>query len=160
MTWLVTGGAGYIGSHVVAAMRRSDVDVVVYDDLSSGVAERICDTPLIVGNVLDEDRLMSVMREHEVSGVVHLAAKKQVEQSVHHPLLCLGRSSTRAAGLPRAPRRGGHGQLRLGVLAGDAAPCNGRALIACDQRRRKPGNTRPRRRYRGQEQRAQSLPRR
>jgi UDP-glucose 4-epimerase len=87
MTWLVTGGAGYIGSHVVAAMRRADADVVVYDDLSSGVAERIGDTPLIVGSVLDEDRLVDVMRGHGVSGVVHLAAKKQVAESVHDPLL-------------------------------------------------------------------------
>jgi UDP-glucose 4-epimerase len=87
MTWMVTGGAGYIGSHVVAAMRRTGADVVVYDDLSTGVADRVGETPLIVGNFLDPDRLVRVMREHRVSGVVHLAAKKQVEESVRDPLL-------------------------------------------------------------------------
>jgi UDP-glucose 4-epimerase len=87
MTWLVTGGAGYIGSHVVVAMRRAGADVVAYDDLSSGVAERIGDTPLIVGTVLDEARLVPLMQEHRISGVVHLAGKKRVEESVHDPLL-------------------------------------------------------------------------
>src|SRR4051794_1238852 len=87
MTWLVTGGAGYIGSHVVAAMREAGESVVVYDDLSSGDRKRVPDdVPVVVGSVLDGDLLTEALREHDVRGVVHLAAKKQVEESVHRPL--------------------------------------------------------------------------
>ena len=87
MTWLVTGGAGYIGAHVVAAMRQAGEAVVVLDDLSTGDAGRIPGTPLVVGSVLDGDLVGRTLREHGVTGVVHVAAKKQVEESVRLPLL-------------------------------------------------------------------------
>jgi UDP-glucose 4-epimerase len=88
MTWLITGGAGYIGSHVVRAMTAAGERVVVLDDLSSGIPDRLAaDVPLAQGNVLDRDRLEQVMREHEVTGVVHIAARKQVGESVERPLL-------------------------------------------------------------------------
>ncbi|MGY1696316.1 UDP-glucose 4-epimerase GalE [Geodermatophilus sp. SYSU D00814] len=87
MTWLVTGGAGYIGSHVVAAMRTAGQSVVVLDDLSTGDAARVPGTPLVVGSVLDGDLVARTLREHGVTGVVHVAAKKQVEESVRLPLL-------------------------------------------------------------------------
>src|SRR3712207_5747392 len=86
MTWLVTGGAGYIGAHVVAAMRDDGRDVVVVDDLTSGDPSRIEGVPLVVGSVLDQPLLERTMREHAVTGVVHIAAKKQVEESVRRPL--------------------------------------------------------------------------
>ncbi|KUN97585.1 UDP-glucose 4-epimerase GalE [Streptomyces caeruleatus] len=87
MTWLITGGAGYIGAHVVRAMLDAGERVVVYDDLSTGFAERVPeDVPLEVGSTLDEPRLTRVIREHGVEGVVHLAAKKQVGESVELPL--------------------------------------------------------------------------
>src|SRR5215213_6234449 len=86
MTWLVTGGAGYIGAHVVDAMRRAGEAVVVLDDLSTGDPARVSGVPLIVGSVLDADVLRQAMAEHEIRGVVHLAAKKQVEESVRRPL--------------------------------------------------------------------------
>jgi UDP-glucose 4-epimerase len=86
MTWLVTGGAGYIGAHVVAAMRRKGVDVVVLDDLSTGDPARLGDVPLVRGSVLDSALLDDVIRSHGVRGVVHIAAKKQVEESVRRPL--------------------------------------------------------------------------
>ncbi|HEY4625457.1 MAG TPA: UDP-glucose 4-epimerase GalE [Blastococcus sp.] len=87
MTWLVTGGAGYIGAHVVAAMRAAGEPVVVLDDLSTGDPDRIPGTPLVVGSVLDGDLVARTLREHGVTGVVHIAAKKQVEESVRLPLL-------------------------------------------------------------------------
>ena len=87
MTWLVTGGAGYIGGHVVAAMREAGQPVVVLDDLSTGDPGRIPGTPLVVGSVLDADLVGRTLREHGVTGVVHVAAKKQVEESVRLPLL-------------------------------------------------------------------------
>lgn len=87
MTWLITGGAGYIGAHVVRAMTEAGERAVVYDDLSTGIAARVPDgVPLVVGSVLDGDRLTRTFREHAVTGIVHLAGKKQVGESVERPL--------------------------------------------------------------------------
>ncbi|MFD3500043.1 UDP-glucose 4-epimerase GalE [Streptomyces sp. NPDC058676] len=87
MTWLITGGAGYIGAHVVRAMTEAGERTVVYDDLSTGTAGRIPeDVPLVVGSTLDGERLARTLADHEVTGVVHLAAKKQVGESVDLPL--------------------------------------------------------------------------
>ncbi|MGW2958398.1 UDP-glucose 4-epimerase GalE [Streptomyces sp. NPDC001220] len=87
MTWLITGGAGYIGAHVVRAMTEAGERTVVYDNLSTGVAERVPeDVPLVVGSTLDGERVARALAEHEVTGVVHLAAKKQVGESVERPL--------------------------------------------------------------------------
>ncbi len=87
MTWLVTGGAGYIGAHVVVAMREAGEDVLVLDDLSTGDPGRIPDVPLVRADVADVGTVARAIREHDVHGVVHLAAKKQVEESVRQPLL-------------------------------------------------------------------------
>ncbi|WP_166026746.1 UDP-glucose 4-epimerase GalE [Streptomyces chilikensis] len=87
MSWLVTGGAGYIGAHVVRVMAEGGEDVVVFDDLSTGSADRVpSGVPLVVGSVLDGPLLERTMREHGVTGVVHIAAKKQVGESVERPL--------------------------------------------------------------------------
>ncbi|MCX4908257.1 UDP-glucose 4-epimerase GalE [Streptomyces sp. NBC_00878] len=87
MTWLITGGAGYIGAHVVRAMTEAGERAVVYDDLSTGIAERVPDgVPLVVGSTLDGDRVARTLQDHAVTGVVHLAAKKQVGESVDLPL--------------------------------------------------------------------------
>ncbi|MEU8622306.1 UDP-glucose 4-epimerase GalE [Streptomyces sp. NPDC048623] len=87
MTFLITGGAGYIGSHVVRAMTRAGESVVVLDDLSTGYAERLPDgVPLVVGSTLDREVLDKTIAEYGVTGVVHLAAKKQVGESVEQPL--------------------------------------------------------------------------
>ncbi|MCF1600546.1 UDP-glucose 4-epimerase GalE, partial [Streptomyces muensis] len=87
MTWLITGGAGYIGAHVVRAMTEAGEHAVVYDDLSTGIADRVPDgVPLVVGSTLDGERVARALRDHGVTGVVHLAAKKQVGESVDLPL--------------------------------------------------------------------------
>ncbi|MGW1586125.1 UDP-glucose 4-epimerase GalE [Streptomyces sp. NPDC002386] len=87
MTWLITGGAGYIGAHVVRAMAEAGERTVVYDDLSTGMAERVPDdVPLVRGSILDGGTVARTLAAHEVTGVVHLAAKKQVGESVEHPL--------------------------------------------------------------------------
>lgn len=87
MTWLITGGAGYIGAHVVRAMTEAGERAVVYDDLSTGIAERVPDgVPLVVGSVLDGERVTRALTDHSVTGVVHLAGKKQVGESVDMPL--------------------------------------------------------------------------
>jgi UDP-glucose 4-epimerase len=84
---LVTGGAGYIGAHVVKTLRDRDEPVVVIDDLSTGAAGRTGDAPLIIGSVLDADLVRRTLREHDVRGIVHVAAKKQVGESMADPLL-------------------------------------------------------------------------
>ncbi|MET9439763.1 UDP-glucose 4-epimerase GalE [Streptomyces sp. NPDC006610] len=87
MTWLITGGAGYIGAHVVRAMTEAGERTVVYDDLSTGVADRVPDgVPLVVGSTLDGTLLRRALTRHGITGVVHLAAKKQVGESVDRPL--------------------------------------------------------------------------
>ncbi|GAB2975481.1 UDP-glucose 4-epimerase GalE [Streptomyces pseudoechinosporeus] len=87
MTWLITGGAGYIGAHVVRAMTEAGEQAVVYDDLSTGIAERVPEgVPLVVGSTLDADRVTRALTDHAVTGVVHLAAKKQVGESMELPL--------------------------------------------------------------------------
>lgn len=90
-TWLVTGGAGYIGAHVVRELKRSGRDVVVLDDLSSGRASRVPPgVPLVVGSIGDPDavnRALSAPTDGEgVTGLMHFAAYKQVGESVHRPI--------------------------------------------------------------------------
>ena len=87
MTWLVTGGAGYIGSHVVRALGDVGIETVVLDDLSSGHAGFVpADVPLVRGSVLDTGLVRQVLAEHQVSGVVHVAGFKYAGVSVTRPL--------------------------------------------------------------------------
>ena len=85
MTWLVTGGAGYIGAHVVRAFLADGIDVVVIDDLSSGKAEFVPEgVPLVQANLLDGTAVRGALEG--VSGVVHLAGFKYAGVSVDRPL--------------------------------------------------------------------------
>lgn len=87
MSWLVTGGAGYIGSHIVRAFQDVGLDAVVVDDLSSGHRQFVIgDTPFVEGSILDTDLLVRVCKEHAVEGVVHLAGFKYAGVSVQRPL--------------------------------------------------------------------------
>lgn len=87
MTWLVTGGAGYIGAHVVQAFLDEEFTCVVVDDLSSGHRGFVpSHTPFVEASVLDTEGLVSTMREHGVVGVVHLAGFKYAGVSVQQPL--------------------------------------------------------------------------
>ncbi|WP_017932984.1 UDP-glucose 4-epimerase GalE [Nocardioides sp. Iso805N] len=87
MTWLVTGGAGYIGSHVVAALKEAGMAPVVIDDLSSGFRRFVPDdVPLIEATLLDRDAVERTLREHKVEGVIHLAGFKYAGVSVQRPL--------------------------------------------------------------------------
>ncbi|NLU68871.1 UDP-glucose 4-epimerase GalE [Streptomyces sp. HNM0574] len=99
MTWLITGGAGYIGAHVARAMAESGQQAVVLDDFSTGLPERLRavpgaggepgvpgDIPLVRGSTLDGAALETAIAEYGVTGVIHLAARKQVAESVERPL--------------------------------------------------------------------------
>ncbi len=86
MTWLVTGGAGYIGAHVVRALTSAGHRVVVLDDLSTGDKGRVPDdVELAIGTVLDREVVDRTITDHAVRGVVHLAGKKQVGESMARP---------------------------------------------------------------------------
>jgi UDP-glucose 4-epimerase len=87
MTWLVTGGAGYIGAHIARAFTERGLGVVVLDDLSSGHRSFVPnDVPLVEGTILDTELLVKTLHEHEVDGVVHLAGFKYAGVSVERPL--------------------------------------------------------------------------
>ncbi|MGW6915977.1 UDP-glucose 4-epimerase GalE [Kitasatospora sp. NPDC054939] len=86
MTWLITGGAGYIGGHVVRQLLDAGEQVAVLDDLSTGDATRLPEgVALIEGSILDRTVLDAAIRDHGVQGILHFAAKKQVGESVEQP---------------------------------------------------------------------------
>jgi UDP-glucose 4-epimerase len=83
---LVTGGAGYIGSHVVLQLRERGEDAVVLDDLSRGFRQAVLDAPLVVGKVGDRDTVLRLLRAHAIDTVMHFAAYTIVPESVREPL--------------------------------------------------------------------------
>ena len=88
MSILVTGGAGYIGAHVVRLLQQRGDKVIVADNLSTGRADRIGDAVLVnVDVATDEARtlLANVMVDEDVNAVIHFAARKQVGESVERP---------------------------------------------------------------------------
>jgi len=103
MTWLVTGGAGYIGSHVVRAFGQVGLQTVVLDDLSSGHKEFVpADVPLVEGSILDTDLVADTLATHGVVGVVHLAGFKYAGVSVDRPLHTYDQNVTGTAHLLEA----------------------------------------------------------
>jgi UDP-glucose 4-epimerase len=92
-TILVTGGAGYIGSHVVLQLRARGERVVVLDDLSRGFRQAVLDTPLIVGKVGDREKVLEVLRTHGIDTVMHFAAYTIVPESVSEPLKYYGNNT-------------------------------------------------------------------
>ena len=86
MKILVTGGAGYIGSHVVKALGKTGHEIVVYDNLSTGHTWSVLYGKLIVGDLGDRSLLNQVMSEFRPDAVMHFAASIQVEESVREPL--------------------------------------------------------------------------
>jgi UDP-glucose 4-epimerase len=92
-TILVTGGAGYIGSHVVLQLRARGERVVVLDDLSRGFRQAVLDTPLVVGKVGDRETVLEVLRTHGVDTVMHFAAYTIVPESVAEPLKYYGNNT-------------------------------------------------------------------
>ncbi|GAA2537935.1 UDP-glucose 4-epimerase GalE [Mycolicibacterium diernhoferi] len=103
MTWLVTGGAGYIGSHVVRALTASGTDVVVIDDLSTGLAHFVpARVELVTANLLDYDTVRATLADHRVTGVIHVAGYKYAGESVKYPLHTYQQNVTAMATLLQA----------------------------------------------------------
>lgn len=87
MSWLVTGGAGYIGSHVVRAFQDANISPVVLDDLSTGFEAFVpAGVPFVRASLLDGDAVARTIREHDVQGVVHVGGFKYAGVSVSRPL--------------------------------------------------------------------------
>ncbi|TAN39788.1 MAG: UDP-glucose 4-epimerase GalE [Nitrospirae bacterium] len=86
MKILVTGGAGYIGSHMVRTLGRAGHEVVVYDNLSSGHKDAVLSGRLVVADLADREALDRVFRAESFDAVVHFAAYIAVEESVKDPL--------------------------------------------------------------------------
>jgi UDP-arabinose 4-epimerase len=84
---LVTGGAGYIGSHACKALSRAGYRPVTYDNLSCGHAEAVRWGPLVIGDIRDPQQLGKAIQEHDISAVMHFAAFAYVGESVADPSL-------------------------------------------------------------------------
>lgn len=111
-TWMVTGGAGYVGAHIVRALRESGLRAIVVDDLSSGHAEFVPDgVAFYRGSVLDRDLLTDAMRDHAPVGVIHLAGYKYAGESMKRPLHTYWQNVTGTATLLEAMHEAGVGLL-------------------------------------------------
>ena len=112
-TVLVTGGAGYIGSHAVKALRAAGHAVVVYDDLSAGHRAAVRGAPLVEGDVRDTRRLADALRGHGAAAVMHFAALLSVEESVRDPARYYEHNVRGGLSVLEAMRAGGASRLVL-----------------------------------------------
>ena len=85
MSILVTGGAGYIGSHAVRLLRERGRDVVVIDTMEFGHAASLGDVPLIRADIADRQTVAEVVRDYDVDAVMHFAAYKAAGESMERP---------------------------------------------------------------------------
>ncbi len=92
-TVLVTGGAGYIGSHVVRQLCEAGERVVVLDDLSTGFRSAVPDGLLVTGNTGDRDLVSKLLAEHRITTILHFAAHTIVPESVSNPLKYYGNNT-------------------------------------------------------------------
>mgnify|MGYP000564777358 CR=1 FL=1 len=119
MTWLVTGGAGYIGSHVVRALADAGLAPVVLDDLSSGHESFVPPSvPFVRGSILDGALVLQALEDHHVTGVIHVAGFKYAGVSVTEPLHTYEQNVTGTARLLAAMES--HGVDRI-VFSSSAA---------------------------------------
>ncbi len=140
MTWLVTGGAGYIGAHVVRAFLADGIDVVVVDDLSSGKAEFVPDgVPFVQANLLDTEAVRGALEG--VSGVVHLAGFKYAGVSVERPLHTYTQNVTAMVSLLEAMDDNGRAEPRVLVQRGRLRDAEGRDGDRVRPRRRRSRRT-------------------
>ncbi|UYN82553.1 MAG: UDP-glucose 4-epimerase GalE [Microcella sp.] len=111
MTWLVTGGAGYIGAHVVRALTAAGMSPVVIDDLSSGHAAFVPEgVPFVRASILDNHAVDAALSNHAVTGVIHVAGFKYAGVSVQRPLHTYEQNVTGMITLLESMQRHGVGQ--------------------------------------------------
>ena len=91
--WLITGGAGYIGSHIADELIQNGFNVVIYDSLHGGLESRIdylrakhaLEIPLVVADIRDKGKFEEILKRYGVSGIIHAAALKSVDESIKKP---------------------------------------------------------------------------
>jgi UDP-glucose 4-epimerase len=86
MTILVTGGAGYIGSHLVKALLEKNYPVLTIDNLTTGQKKAVLGGEFLQGDILDKNFLSAVFKQYAIQSVIHLAAKTIVPESIERPL--------------------------------------------------------------------------
>jgi len=85
MRVLITGGAGYIGSHTAKALARAGIEPVVYDNLSEGHRWAVKWGPLVEADLSDRHALKQAIQQHGIAAAIHFAAHAYVGESVHEP---------------------------------------------------------------------------
>lgn len=118
MTVLVTGGAGYIGSHTVRLLSEQDRDVVVLDSLEFGDKKRVAHVPLIEGDIADSRIIDKICRKYDISEVIHFAAYKAVGESMEQPLRYYTNNVSGSIALVRALLSNGVDRLVFSSSAG------------------------------------------
>ena len=111
MKILLTGGAGYIGSHVVRSLTAAGHEPVVYDNLSAGHAAAVEPATLVVGDTADGEALVSALRDHRIEAVIHLAAHIEAGESVRRPGKYFRNNAVGSLTLLEAMRSAGVGTL-------------------------------------------------
>ena len=104
---LVTGGAGYIGSHTIRTLKQTGYGAVVYDNFSRGHRKVVENFPVVEGDTADRSKLIEVLREYEIGAVMHFAAHSQVGESVKKPVLYYGNNVIGGLALLEAMRETG-----------------------------------------------------
>lgn len=112
MTVLVTGGAGYIGSHTVLALAEAGEDVVVIDDLSTGFSTYLPEgVPLFIGDAGDENLVEGVIAQHNIESIIHFAGSVVVPESMRDPLGYYRNNFTTASNLLNVAVKRGIGRF-------------------------------------------------
>ncbi len=111
MNVMLTGGAGYIGSHVTRALTAAGHTCVVYDSLVKGHAAAVADVQLVEADVADGESLRAAMREHQIDTVIHFAAFIEAGESMTKPDKYFGNNTLIAPVLLNAMRDCGVGRL-------------------------------------------------
>jgi UDP-glucose 4-epimerase len=127
MTVLVTGGAGYIGSHMVHALADAGEPVVVLDDLSTGFRSALpASVPLFVGDAGDQDLAASIIGEHDVAAIIHFAGSIVVPDSLRDPLGYYRNNTMNTRALIEAAVKGG---VRQFIFSSTAAVYGNPAVL-------------------------------
>jgi UDP-glucose 4-epimerase len=141
---LVTGGAGYIGSHAVRRLLAAGHDVTVYDNLSQGHRGAVAGDRLVVGDLHERERLATLLRERRVEAVMHFAALTLVGESVVDPRKYYDNNVGGSLSLFSAMREA---EVRRCVFSSTAAvygePETGRTQNGADFRGRSPRASEP-----------------
>ena len=131
-TVLVSGGAGYIGSHVVRQLCEAGEQVVVLDDLSTGFRSAVPEGLLVTGNTGDRDLVTALLAGHKVTTILHFAAHTIVPESVSDPLKYYGNNTCATRNLLECAV---HAGVRNFIFSSTAAvygiPANGIAAAGC-----------------------------